>query len=234
MTGPILKARRKHAGFATLGVILVCVLSPVARSEENAASRQPLNLPAYVEELERWESAVQSLKTDPAQAAQLRRRLPERWPVAMDKRSLEVSTSWLRAGLNGIVNDPKSSATAAGPLLEHLRAMRRDAQDLAGSSIYPDSTAPRKLDEILSRPEFSGVHGPTWLDRMIERISAWIARQLDRFGSRMSGHPRIVRWMFWLFIIAAGGFLLVWMTLQLLQRSRSQHLALRSFSCVAK
>ena len=167
MTEPVLTSWRKRAGCVALFTILVCGLPPTVRSQDNStaivgarhgvpaqdSSHGPLNLPAYIEELDRWASAVESLKTDARQAAELRQKLPLRWPVAVGPHPVEVSTSWLRAGLNDIAKDPKSSA--AGPLLEHVRAMRREARDLAESRQYPDASASGKLDQT---PQHRGCH----------------------------------------------------------------------------
>ncbi|MGE5327126.1 MAG: DUF4129 domain-containing protein [Deltaproteobacteria bacterium] len=240
MTEPLLIRWSKRAGFAALLVMLFVGPPRIIAGQENSTAAEaarhdvrdspqaPLNLPEYMGQLDQWASALETVKSDPAQVAQLRRQLPERWPVAAGEGPIQVSTSWLRAGLNDIAKDPGSAATAAGPLLQHVRAMRREAQDLLESRILPDSTARGKLDKILAQPEFGKVHGPTWLDRMADRISDWLDKMLERFGTGVSGHPRIVRWMFWLLLIGAAGVLLVWMTRRLLQRTGTERLSLPS------
>jgi Domain of unknown function (DUF4129) len=189
-------------------------------------SAEPLSLPAYMEELERWTSALETLKPNPGTAAKLRQQIPQRWTVAEGSVRVPVPTSWLRAGLSAMVKDPKSAPATLARLLSHVRAMRGEAQQLAETHRYPDSSAPRKLNAILARPEFSRVHGPTWADRLADRINQWLSDLMERFGTGLTGHRRIVAVIFWIMLIGAAGTLLVWMARRLLQRSKTQHLEL--------
>ncbi len=226
----MLMTYHKRAGLAAVFAVLLCGLPLVASGLENsrAVQQQPLSLPSYIGELNRWASAVESLKADPEKARQLRQQLPQRWPVVAGPRPIEVSTSWLRAGLNTIAKDPKSTVENVGPLLAHLRALRRDAQDFSQGNQYPDGSAPRKLDEILARPEFNGVRGPTWFDRLVDRIQDWLAGLIEKFGTGLTGHQQIVNVMFWALLVGAAGTLLVWMARRLLQRSETQGFTLTS------
>jgi Domain of unknown function (DUF4129) len=217
--------RARSAGFLAL---LLCGLPLVAFGQQNSAvsPEKPLNMPAYIEELDRWSKALESLKTNPGEAQTLRQELPQHWPVAAGAQRIEVSTSWLRAGLNEVKKDPKSAAERARLLLAHVAGMRSEAQDLAVAAHPFDGSARQKLNEILSRPEFNEVHGPTWVDRLAERIADWLSRLMERFDTGMAGHQWFVKLLFWALFVGAAGALLVWMARRLLQRSKTQKLSL--------
>lgn len=145
----------------------------------------------------------------------------------MGSERVEVSTGWLRAGLDGIEKDPKTSAASATRLLTHLDALGHGAQDLAGLPGSTDASVRERLKAILARPEFRGVHGPTWFDRLLDRFGAWLDRWVNRFHFRISGHWVIANLALWILLIIGAGSLLAWMATQLLSRSGAQRLDLR-------
>jgi hypothetical protein len=57
--------------------------------------------------------------------------------------------------------------------------LRSDAAAFAAAA--PDTSANRaRLNGILAAPEFSNIHGPTWLDRMKQRLEGFLLRWLGR------------------------------------------------------
>ena len=214
---------------AVLGAC-ICGLSAVVLGQQKpaAVAAEALTLPAYAQEIDRWTQALELLKAHPENAAALREQLPPSWPVAVGAERIEVSTDWLQSGLDAVEKDPRTSAEAARRLLGHLQAMRREAQDLAVGTQGIDATARGKLNAILARREFRGVHGPTWFDRMVERLRAWLAKWTSRLGIKLAGHPAIATAVFWILLICGIGGLLAWMVRQLLERSGTQSFQLRA------
>src|SRR5205085_6085373 len=62
-----------------------------------------------------------------------------------------------------------------------------------------EDTVRKQLDEVLSRPEFSGHHGPTWLSWVVE----WIAGFFRWLGSLQDAAPIL----FWLLLIGCVALL---------------------------
>lgn len=206
-------------GLAILEVLIFCAGAPeLARGETPALAPQPLSLSAYTQELDRWLVAADRLDSHPEDAPALRQQLPLLWTVSVDGQRFEVSTGWLRAGLEALERDPKALATGTGMLRARLKAMHREAQDLAQVPPRSLPAARQTLDEILSRREFREVHGPTWLERWSERVERWLTALLERLNRRVTGNPTSARMVFWALVLLAAGALLVWMVRRLLQR----------------
>ena len=214
---------KKALYLLALGVC-VCSLSVLALGQQKRTSvaGRPLSLPAYTQEIAHWIRALETLKGHPENAAALREQLPSNWLVMVGAEHIEVSTDWLRRGLAAAEQDPNAAAEVAGRLLRHLQAMRQEAQELAATPPGIDGSAQAKLNAILAQSEFRGVHGPTWLDHLAERLRAWLAKWTRRLGMNLTGHPGIVNVVFWTLLVCGFGGLLVWMILQLLRRPGAQ------------
>lgn len=208
-------------------ILVVLALAGGAFGQQKPSSASPFSLSEYAARIGWWSQALRKLKNHPESAAALRARLPASWPVMMGYERVEVSTDWLRAGLEGIEKNPKTSAASATRLLAHLEVLDRGAQDLAGLPERSDTSAGEKLKAILARPEFRSVHGPTWFDRLFHRIGAWLGRWVNRFHFRISGHRVIANLVLWILLIIGAGGLLAWMATQLLSRAGAQRLDLR-------
>jgi Domain of unknown function (DUF4129) len=208
--------------------LLLVVLTPGmgAFGQQKAGSSPPLSLSAYAAEMGRWSQALQGLKDHPEKAATLQKQLPPSWPVMTGSARVEVSTDWLRAGLEGIAKNPKTSAASATRLLAHLEALGSAARDLEQAPEGTDASAREKLKAILARPEFRAVHGPTWFDHLLDRLGAWLGRWMKRLSFRISGHRVISNLALWILLIAGAGALLTWMVARLLDRSGAQRLDL--------
>lgn len=212
-----------------LGVCL-CALNAWAlgRQAPASASPAPITLSAYNQEVTHWIEALETLKAHPENTAALLKRLPPDWQVTVGKTSVEVSTDWMRAGLSAAEQNPKNSPEISSRLLDRLRAMRREAQDLAAQPQSVDASARGKLNAILARPEFRGVHGPTWFDREAERVREWLDKWTSRLGMNLAHHRAAVSVFFWVLLLCSAAGLLGWMILQLLKRPGAQDFKLRA------
>jgi hypothetical protein len=189
----------------------------LGQGKPSVVATGPLTLTAYTEQLDQWTASLERLESHPEEAATLRQQLPPGWFVMADGQSFRVSTDWLRAGLETIEKDPKASAAQSRQLLARLQAMRREAADLAIAPRRTEETARHTLNTILARREFRGVHGPTWFDRLEERIVRGLTAFLARFSGRLGHYAEITRAIFWIFLLLAAGALLGWMAWRLLQ-----------------
>src|SRR5205823_5199629 len=106
-------------------------------------------------------------------------RLPTVWRVRGSTRVFEIPTGTLQGDFREWTAG--HDAAARRRLLDHLRTLRSDA--VSFERPVPDREAQRALlSTILSKPEFLGIQGPTWMDRLKQRalrvIGRWLVRTL--------------------------------------------------------
>jgi hypothetical protein len=168
MTSRAIEVRRACA--------LACVLLSAALSCAQS-STGPLTTAEYRAELDRLLTATQQLDSSGGSTPQPLHDLPESWHVRADQREFEVSAEGLKRDVRRYDKEKNGeNATAIRTRLQSLRA------DLDGFEKPPaDVSANRNaVNSILARPEFHDVRGPTWLDRVKERLLAAILYLLGR------------------------------------------------------
>ncbi len=211
-------------------LFLALFLSPIvpasAQQVSTPISRAPLDLKAYLVELERWSAAAQRLVGHPEEAAALRKELPQAWSVNVEGQHFEVSTRWFDSTLKSLDQNCEAAGIASGQIRNRLNGMRAEAVALARPAELQPGTARSKLDEILRRSEFRGVHGLTWFDRLRERVSFWLAKLLEKLLVSLRGHPMGAKVLLWAMLIVAGLAFLVWLVRLLLYRPISPALDL--------
>ncbi len=138
-----------------------------------------LTLEQYRGELDRLLAATERL--DQSQIPQVLHGIPAKWAIQADDRSFEVSTEWLRHDLQNL--EKKFDADYLSSIRAHLQEQRAEAE--AYSKPPADVSAERaRLNAILSRKEFGDIHGPTWWDRLKQRMIRALFKMLERiFGS---------------------------------------------------
>ena len=137
----------------------------------------------YVAELDRLIAGAGQLdERRPDAADRLLREIPGQFHVATAARAFEVSTDWLSSALRDWRREPGAARRAE--ILNRLRLMRADAASLDPPA---DAALPRAaLASILAEPEFRGVHGPTWFDRLRQRLNNALMALLGRLIRRTS------------------------------------------------
>jgi Domain of unknown function (DUF4129) len=147
----------------------------------------------YRAELDRVLAASQQLQQPGPQIPELINSLPPSWRVQSDQRTFEVSTEWLRAELHGLQEkfDPQTQNRIVGD----LQSLRRDLDEYEKPA--PDSSKERStLSAILARGEFRSTHGPTWWDRLKQKLIELLLRILGR-SIRSSAIPVIGKVLFY-------------------------------------
>jgi hypothetical protein len=153
---------------------LVAIASALAWAQ---SSSDPLTAIEYRAELDRLSSATQQLDSSGALTPQPLRDLPQSWHVRADQREFDVSTEGLKRDVRRYDKEnTAANATAIRVRLESLRA------DLDGFEKPPTDFSHNRseLKSILSRPEFQDVRGPTWLDRLKQRLLVSTLHLLER------------------------------------------------------
>jgi hypothetical protein len=168
----------------TLGSVAAgpaCARSTPARS---ASAGAPLE--SYVSKLNRLRQGIAKPDQDPSELRRLRESLPPRWLAEVEQERYEIPTDWLATALDTIEKEPGQRKFLRHQIEQHPEAMREAASELDPGAAKPPVTRARvELDRILESREFRGMRGPSWLDLMRQRISAWIANQILKILSRL-------------------------------------------------
>jgi len=190
-------------------ILLILVVShrgPLAASE--AFAKSPLSLAQYIEALDDSRKIATKLKDEPIAAVDLLHALPEAsWLVRVANRDFEIPTTSLRHDVDTWRN--KNDEEVQERILAQLDALR------VGAHAYqnpPSDTRARQelLSNILGRREFKNVRGPTWVDRLKQRLAEFLIRLLGRaFAS--SAIPAISDLMVYGLMVLAVGGVAYWM-----------------------
>ena len=190
-------ARRIH--------ILVCFLVAAIFCRADGTGSDALTTTEYRAELERLLSATQQLDSSGSPTPQPLHDVPQTWRVRTDQQVFDISTEGLQRDVRRYESERNvANASAVRARLERLRS------DLDGFEKPPaDSSANRAaLNSILARPEFRDVQGPNWVDRLKQRLLAFLIHLLERLF-RSSAIPTISKYLVYVLMglaVAALGY----------------------------
>jgi len=192
-------ARRAYL-LAFASALALSLLTASSRAQEPEANTTSVLTPAeYRAEIERGLSAAEHLDSSGSDVPEELHDLPDSWRVHSDTREFEVSTEGIRRDVRRYEKDKTAeNAVAIRRRLEGLR------KDLEGFEKDPaDNSAERtRLNKIMSRTEFADVKGPTWFDRLKQRLAEFVFDVLRHiFGS--SAIPAISKYFVYALIAAA-------------------------------
>jgi len=184
----------RQTGAASPGALLPGTqqAAPQATSQASAT----LTPAAYRAELDRLLEAIDRIEASPTEIPRVIESIPESWRLEAGRDRFTVATSWLQRDLESIRRAPSSQSLARirgrlQRLRDELAAYEEPPRDLA------DERA--RLDAVLARPEFAGVHGQTWFDRLRQRALSFLVDLLDRvIGS--SNIPTVGRVVVWVLV----------------------------------
>jgi hypothetical protein len=162
-------------------VTLLWLLAFAATSATADAADPPISVQEYIARLDALTSA---LATDPAprsEATALVNALPRVVRVDGSPRIFEVSTASIRSDFRAWQS--RSDAAARPRLLATLRTLRSEAARFAEPAAS-SAAARARLTDILGANEFRDVHGPTWLDRLRQRVLELLVGLLARVFDR--------------------------------------------------
>lgn len=131
----------------------------------------------------------------------LRDSLPKRWTVSTAEGPFSISSEPLRNQLTSL------SSEKAEAWVNHLS----EEVEFSGRSVSSSANPREDLDRILARSEFGAVKPPSAWDLFRQRLYAWIERMLLKLLGGASRHPLGGQILFWLLIVAAVGFIAMWM-----------------------
>jgi len=191
----------KHGVISILFFLISC---PAIAAQRQPSGPSPVDydLKSYLTELDRWSGEAAALKEHPEHAAALIKSLPPEWDVTVRGQRFAVSTNWLHRTLDSLTANHSFAGDYSTEIQSHLAAMRTDAEGLARPLNLTPGRAKAKLDEILRRREFQGVHGPTLLDQLLARMRNWIFDILEKIFGGLGQHPAAGQVLLW---SAVGG-----------------------------
>jgi hypothetical protein len=130
-----------------------------------------LTVADYRAELDQLLEATQQLDSSGSEIPPVLRDLPQNWQVHTEQQDFGISTEGLRWDIGAYEKDRNS--TTASAIRSRIQNLRND---LDGYETPPtDVTSSREnLAAVLARPEFRGVRGPSFFDRLAQRLLAGI------------------------------------------------------------
>jgi len=148
-------------------VALFLILAAAVVGATHAQAQTPaLAVSDYVVQLDAIRDAVSAGPSAAARASALVRALPGTITVQGSREQFEVSTESIRREFRAA---QEGNAGARQRLVRELRTMRSEAVRYLDAPA--SSAAPRALlAQILEGKEFRDLHGPTWADRLRQRI----------------------------------------------------------------
>jgi Domain of unknown function (DUF4129) len=188
----------------------VCAQAPVLPSPAAASPNANFDPPSFATELRRIATVLKATPSNHDMAA-LRDSLPKQWMVSTPHRTYSISSQPLDKLL------AMNSAAAALAWVNHL-AEQIEAYNAPADASF--STARSELDRILAQREFAAVRPPSAWDRLRERISAWIERQIIKIMEAIGQHPIAGKLVFWVLILVGVALIALWVFRFLERRDR--------------
>jgi len=185
-----------------------------ASAEEPAISAEE-----FAAQLEYWLGVVETMKPG---APPPDRSVPPEWRVRWgEDQEAVLETAWLADGLAVIRGNPKQAEDFRTRVVDRLEALHAEAAGLLEEGGVDLNQARSAAAEILSRREFSTVHGPTWWDDLRLRINRWIQELLQRLFGRVAPSEFTGEVLLWLVIAVLVSILAVGIKRMLLRPARS-------------
>ncbi|HKY31664.1 MAG TPA: DUF4129 domain-containing protein [Candidatus Polarisedimenticolia bacterium] len=157
-------------------------------------------LERYVADLEAHAAAARTaLRTREHPAREEIRRsieqhLPESWSVIVGDGRITVNRRAIDQTLRAIEKSPETDARW-WDLMVLLETMAGEGRAAMAPVAPRDDDASRRLQEILSRRQFRGLSEPGPIQRLFEKITAWIHRMLEPLGGASETPLQILGWI---------------------------------------
>jgi len=197
----------------------VALLTPMAATGQPAPAspaavpggpRVELGVSAYKASLEQWKAGAANLEAHPETATTWRDSLPASISVKSGEGSVDVPTDWIRTAVADFEKEPVKRKAIAAEVQQRLAHMQDEARALESATV-PLPGAQAKLNDILSRREFSSVRAPNWFDRLREQATLWLMRMMEKLFGSMPKMPGAGELLVWVVIAVALSVLAIWL-----------------------
>jgi hypothetical protein len=172
-------ARHTYILAGLLAISLFCRADSGEGNELSAAE--------YRGQLEQLLAATEKLDGSERSVPAILRVVPPGWRVHTDRQDFDISAEGLRRDVRKF--EQEKTLVTAGAVRSRIKTLR---DDLDGFQASPQdvSHSRERLAALLARPEFSDVRGPTFADRLKQKLLAIVVRMLE-FLFRSSAIPTI-------------------------------------------
>jgi hypothetical protein len=170
--------------WARRALITLAILATAHGSLSARQAAPPLAVSEYIAALDQLIINIEALDAaQPQRATAVLAGLPRAWRVTAGDVTADISTDWVRRDLHAWQQQPTAAARTA--LIERLRFWRDEAASAAAPT--RDAAAARvAMARVFEDPAFRSVHGPTWSDRLQQRLLRFLQRVLaSAVGSSM-------------------------------------------------
>lgn len=156
--------------------------------------------------------------------------LPPTCKVTIEDREFDIPTRWLREDLLNYGKHPDASLLKTDH--KKLQGLRADLDGYLNPN--PDNSASRaQLANILSRREFGSVHGPSWMDRLKQRLILYIFSLLKRVF-RSSAIPTVGSYFIYTLVGLAVLALAFWVYRSIRRDAQMEHIVPETMVVSAK
>jgi len=177
-----------------------------------------IDLPSYIDELERTAGAIRGA----ADASEASAPLPLRWTVRTGAEVITVDAAWIRQDL--MTATAESWPAVRRRVADRLDAMRLEATG-GRAEIRGDPAA--VLAATLAAGEFQRAQASSnWFEQLRERISEWLLRLFRRLFGASMGNRTIAETLAWIAGAVALIALAMWLARTMTRRTPATALAL--------
>ncbi len=160
----------------SLFVLSISLCAASVAEQDVATQPGTLTVSEYIAELDRLIAATKQLAQE-KDAPKLVNDIPPVWRIRTEQQTFEVSSEWLLHDLNDWQRKPSQEIQER--VVRRLQSLRSEAVAFQDSAT--DVSHKRVLlNGILASREFQNIHGPTWLDRLKQRLLELMIKLLGR------------------------------------------------------
>lgn len=169
------------------GVLIAGLMSASFFCRADSGAGNDLTVAEYRAELDQMLVATQQLDSSGRALPPILNELPPSWRVRTEQQDFAISAEGLRRDIHAF--EKQRNSTTASAIRSQIESLRNDLDGF--ETRPPDATSSQAhLTEILARPEFRDVHGPTFLDQLAQKLLAILLSGLQRLF-RSSAIPTI-------------------------------------------
>jgi hypothetical protein len=186
-------ARRTHIPdqFRSVGLLIVALpvvmMLATIPCRADAQSGNVLTVAEYRAELDQLLVAAHVLDSSGRPIPGILKELPPNWRIRTGQQDFDVTTDGLRHDVSKF--EQEKDLAAATAIQSRIQTLRNDIDGFETSP--PDVSSTRAhLNSLLARPEFRDVHGPSFIDRLAQKLVGILVRLLERLF-RSSAIPAV-------------------------------------------
>ncbi|HET6145708.1 MAG TPA: hypothetical protein VFE02_19545 [Candidatus Acidoferrales bacterium] len=214
-------------------ILFVPAIIPAAATSAAQAAAPPGASPTYdsqsfVAELARLRAATESASQSTDGLRSFRESLPPAWQVTANNRLFTVPTDLLVAQLVKAERQPDIRAEKVKQALDYLDALASETVSLSAQNAAPADSARRKLNAILSRPEYARAVKDTWWDKMRSRISQMLVDAVERIFNGLVGQASLGYVLLWIAASAAVVFVAYTIFRRWVRAAKAEEMALQA------